>query len=84
MQLKNDYSIPDVSQVELFRAVIQNALQEALSKNATSAAQKQKREAIAWFDPENEDFCLVCELAQINPILTCREALKRITKNSKK
>ena len=50
------------AEIKLYRAVIDQAIHDLGSK-----VEEDRAEAEEWFDPKNEDFCNICELANLNP-----------------
>jgi hypothetical protein len=66
------------AEVGLFRAVIMQALLDAVSQSKRTEEKMEKMKARRWFDVNNKDFLTVCEFAQLSPewvIIKSRKAI---------
>ena len=67
-----EYISPPTSELELWGAVIAQAVHDAVIVATTPKAKGQKNKAILWFSIHNEDFLTVCDLAGVNPATVIR------------
>ena len=68
----------------LFRAVILQALLDAVSNSKRTENILQKKLAQIWFDIDNKDFLAVCELAELSPFWVVRNAQIAIANKCKR
>lgn len=57
-------------EVKLWRAVLDQALEDVFSQAKGQSEKKreqERQEAIEWFEEEPEDFLAVCEMAMLKP-----------------
>lgn len=66
----------------LWKAVIMQAIVDAVSNNKDRKYKSIRLKAIAWLTSEDEDFERVCRWADLDPVYVRRKALKAI-KNSR-
>lgn len=66
----------------LWRAVIAQALVDAVNGSKKISNRIERRRAIAWFSPHNEDFLLVCSHADLDPGYVLEKARRLIQKKS--
>ena len=73
------YSMDKSPELILFRAIINQALHDAMYDGVYKYHIIDKREAITWLISNSKDFQLVCSWAEIDPGIACRkftEAMK--------
>jgi hypothetical protein len=60
------------NEIRLSRAVLDQALFDATLAPQNGEEVEAKREAIEWFEKEDDDFDAVCFLAQLDPAVILR------------
>jgi len=62
----------------LWRAVIAQALIDALNNSKKLSNRIERARAIAWFSPKNKDFLVVCSNADLDPNYVLEKARKAL------
>jgi methionyl-tRNA formyltransferase len=63
----NDNCEEITSEIKLWRAVIQQNLEDLVYRGNSKKKLRWKQQALEWLNQTNEDLYLVCEYAQISP-----------------
>ena len=66
------------SYIRLWRAVLDQVLQDLIYDGNGKEDKKAHTSVIEWFENDQEDFNLVCDLADLDPVRTRKELNKLI------
>lgn len=68
----------------LWQSVIMQAVLDALKIPKTAMDKIENKKTISWFSMKNEDFILVCSLADMDPLRLVQNVKRSLLKNASK
>ncbi len=77
----DDYGHEPSKERSLWQSVITQVIIDATCAPVNARTRREKTQSIMWLSMHNEDFLMVCELADMNPIRIIKGA-KRLIKQS--